>query len=283
MADSFDPQTLQRARLAALQKLESLNGAGLEQLGRLPDLPPLAAPTAAAPAVATAAAQPAATAAVSRPAARPAVATRPAPTQPGLPSAQPAPVLNREQRQQELHILQREVSICTLCPELAASRTQTVFGVGNPEPRLCFFGEAPGYEEDKQGEPFVGASGQLLNKIITACTMKREDVYILNTVKCRPPGNRNPAPKEVTCCRKFFERQLEILQPEFICCLGSVAAQSLLRTTLSVGRLRGAFHDYHGAKVIVTYHPSYLLRTPAAKRKTWDDMKMLMAEMGVEL
>jgi DNA polymerase len=179
-----------------------------------------------------------------------------------------------------LEVLQREVAACTRCGELAATRTQTVFGVGDPAARLCFMGEAPGADEDRQGEPFVGRAGQLLNKIIEACRMRREDVYILNTIKCRPPGNRNPAPEESANCRRFLDRQLELIQPEFICCLGAVAAQNLLGTTEAIGRLRGRLHDYQGSKVVCTYHPAYLLRNPSAKKYTWDDMKLLMREMG---
>ena len=163
-----------------------------------------------------------------------------------------------------------------------ASRTQTVFGVGNIRPRLCFFGEAPGRDEDLQGEPFVGAAGQLLNRIIQAMTLAREDVYILNVLKCRPPENRNPEPEEVDCCRPFYERQLQILNPEFICCLGAYAARTLLDTDLSVGRMRGKFFQHGAARVVVTYHPAYLLRNASAKRATWDDMQMLMAEMGLK-
>ena len=176
-----------------------------------------------------------------------------------------------------------EIARCTRCPELAASRTQTVPGVGNAQARLCFFGEAPGAEEDRQGEPFVGAAGQLLNKIIEACTLRRQDIFILNVLKCRPPGNRTPNANEIANCRPFFERQLEIIQPEFICCLGAVAAQSLLETTQPLGRLRGRFHDYRGIRVIVTYHPAYLLRYPDKKRATWEDMKMLMQAMGLKV
>jgi uracil-DNA glycosylase len=179
-----------------------------------------------------------------------------------------------------LEVLQREVAGCTRCGELASTRTQTVFGVGDPKARLCFMGEAPGADEDRQGEPFVGRAGQLLNKIIEACRMRREDVYILNTIKCRPPGNRNPAPEETANCRRFLDRQLELIQPEFICCLGAVAAQNLLGTTEAIGRLRGRIHSYHGIKVVCTYHPAYLLRNPSAKKYTWDDMKLLMREMG---
>jgi uracil-DNA glycosylase family 4 len=179
-----------------------------------------------------------------------------------------------------LEILSTEVAGCTLCHELASTRTQTVFGVGNPKARLCFLGEAPGADEDLQGEPFVGRGGQLLNKIIEACRLQREDVYILNILKCRPPGNRNPTPGEADNCRQYLLRQLDLIQPEFICCLGAVAAQNLLRTTDAIGKLRGKVHDYRGISVVCTYHPAYLLRNPSAKKYTWDDMKMLMREMG---
>ncbi|MDA0254283.1 MAG: uracil-DNA glycosylase [Planctomycetota bacterium] len=182
-----------------------------------------------------------------------------------------------------LEVLRGEVAGCTRCSELASTRTQTVFGTGPANARLVFFGEAPGADEDASGEPFVGKAGQLLTKIIEACTLKREDVYIMNVLKCRPPGNRNPEPAEVINCRHYFERQLEIIRPEFICCLGTVAAQALLEGREPIGRLRGRWFNYGSATVICTYHPSYLLRNPAAKRDVWDDMKRLMARMGVEL
>ncbi|NOY28984.1 MAG: uracil-DNA glycosylase [Planctomycetes bacterium] len=179
-----------------------------------------------------------------------------------------------------LAVMQAEVAACTLCPELASARTQTVFGVGNPQARLCFLGEAPGADEDRQGEPFVGPAGQLLNKILGACRLSREDVYLLNVLKCRPPENRNPEAEEAQNCRHFLDQQLQLLNPEFICCLGAVAAQNLLGTTSAIGRLRGRLHDYRGIRVVCTYHPAYLLRNPAAKKHTWDDMKLLMREMG---
>ncbi|TWT77120.1 Uracil DNA glycosylase superfamily protein [Posidoniimonas polymericola] len=182
-----------------------------------------------------------------------------------------------------LDVLQGQVADCRRCDELARTRTQTVFGVGDPNARLCFMGEAPGADEDRQGEPFVGRAGQLLDKIIQACRMQRSEVYILNTLKCRPPGNRNPKPEEAANCSGFLNRQLELIDPEFICCLGAVAAQSLLQTQTPIGRLRGGVHDYRGIKVVCTYHPAYLLRNPAAKKDAWDDMKMLMSLMGVEL
>lgn len=174
----------------------------------------------------------------------------------------------------------RDVAACTRCAELVQNRTQTVFGVGNPFARLVFCGEAPGADEDRLGEPFVGRAGQLLTDIIVkGMKMQRQDVYILNILRCRPPGNRNPLPVEAAACREFLDRQLAIIQPEFICCLGAVAAQNLLQTDTPIGRLRGRVLDYHGIKVICTYHPAYVLRNPPAKKFVWDDIQLLMAEM----
>ncbi|MGI9176806.1 MAG: uracil-DNA glycosylase [Pirellulales bacterium] len=183
----------------------------------------------------------------------------------------------------ELRVLHQQVADCTKCGELAAARTNTVFGTGPADARICFFGEAPGADEDASGEPFVGRAGQLLTKIIEACSLRREDVYILNVLKCRPPGNRPPAAEEVANCRPFFERQFEVISPEYICCLGTSAAQALLKTVDPIGRLRKRWFTYGSAKVICTYHPSYLLRNPAAKRDVWDDMRLMMADMGVNL
>ena len=190
------------------------------------------------------------------------------------------PALGKSDRIGQLQILEDEVRECTRC-ELATTRTQTVFGVGDPMARLAFLGEGPGAEEDRQGEPFVGAAGQLLDKIIQAMKLSRQEVYILNTVKCRPPGNRNPAENEVDQCWGYAIRQLEIVQPEVICCLGSVAARQLLQTNNSIGRMRGRFYQYRSSRVAVTYHPAYLLRTPSAKKLVWDDMKMILAELGI--
>ncbi len=182
-----------------------------------------------------------------------------------------------------LDIIRNEVAGCTRCTELATTRTQTVFGVGNPSARLMIVGEAPGADEDRKGEPFVGRAGQLLDKIIEACKLKRSDVYIANVLKCRPPENRTPLPDEVLNCRGYLDRQLAVIRPEAICCLGLTAAKTLLGTELSMGRLRGKFHDYGGTPVLCTYHPAYLLRNPAAKRDVWEDMKILMRSLGVEL
>jgi len=165
---------------------------------------------------------------------------------------------------------------------LAFARKQTVFGEGNPQARVCFFGEGPRAEEDRQGRPFVGPAGQLLTKMIEACKLQREEVYLLNTVKCRPPANRNPELVEVENCRGYFEQQLEIIQPEYIVCLGLIAARALLRSAISIGRLRGVFHQYRSSKVLVTYHPDYLLRTPQAKRAAWEDLQLMMKDMGIK-
>lgn len=182
----------------------------------------------------------------------------------------------------ELQVLAAEVGQCTRCAELASTRTQTVFGQGPPNVELCFIGEAPGADEDAQGLPFVGAAGQLLNRIIAACGLQREEVYICNILKCRPPGNRTPLPNEAANCRPFLERQLKLVGPKFICALGGCAAQNLLGTTVPIGKLRGHFHEFQGIPVLVTYHPAYLLphRNPDKKKDVWEDMKMLLRKMG---
>ncbi len=178
----------------------------------------------------------------------------------------------------------KDVAACTQCAELAKTRTQTVFGVGSPHARLALLGEAPGADEDRQGEPFVGRAGKLLTDMIEkGMRLRRDDVYILNILRCRPPENRNPLPAEATACRKFLDRQLAIIRPEFLCCLGAVAAQNLLDTTTPIGQLRGRVHDYQGIKVVCTYHPAYLLRNPSAKAKTWEDLQLLMKEMGLKI
>jgi DNA polymerase len=181
-----------------------------------------------------------------------------------------------------LQKLREEIGDCQRC-KLGKTRTNLVFGVGNPNARIVFVGEGPGRDEDIKGEPFVGRAGQLLTDIITkGMKMGREDVYICNVVKCRPPENRNPAPDEIAACEPFLMRQLEIIRPEMIVALGTFAAQTLLKTDLPISQLRGRFHDYHGIKVMPTYHPAYLLRNPDKKRETWEDIKMVMAELSRE-
>jgi uracil-DNA glycosylase family 4 len=190
--------------------------------------------------------------------------------------------LTLEQRRLALQTLAEEVKGCTRCAELCSTRTQTVFAQGEPDVELCFIGEAPGADEDAQGIPFVGAAGQLLNKIIVASGFQREEVYICNILKCRPPGNRTPLASEAANCRAFLERQLALVQPKYIVALGGCAATNLLQTTLSIGKLRGRFHDYKGIPVMATYHPAFLLphRSPENKREVWEDMKMLLQKMG---
>lgn len=185
--------------------------------------------------------------------------------------------------QEQLDLLAIEVAACRRCAELAATRTQTVFGTGNPNARLVFLGEAPGAEEDKQGIPFIGRAGQLLTDIITkGMGLAREDVYICNILRCRPPGNRNPMPDEANRCREYLDRTLDVIGPKYICCLGAVAAKNLLQTEMTIGKLRGKVLDYRGIQVICTYHPAYLLRNPAAKKETWSDIRILMKLMGLK-
>lgn len=169
--------------------------------------------------------------------------------------------------------LQQQICTCLKC-SLGQTRTKFVFGTGNPRAKVMFVGEAPGADEDAQGEPFVGRAGQLLNKIIEAVGMKREEVYICNILKCRPPGNREPLPLEMELCTPYLSKQLELVKPQFIICLGRTSAQWLLKTQESLTALRGKFHDYNGTKLIVTYHPAALLRNPNWKRPAWDDMQM---------
>lgn len=189
------------------------------------------------------------------------------------------PRLEVVDRESQLAELDSQVRQCRRCQDIVCFRQQTVFGSGTMTPRICFLGEAPGADEDRTGQPFVGKAGQLLTKIIEAMKLRREDVYILNGLKCRPPQNRTPVPDEIDNCRPYVETQLEVLQPEFIVCLGAVAVRSLLQSNLSIGRLRGKFHTYRGARVVVTYHPSYLLRQESAKKMVWEDMQMLMHEL----
>ena len=199
---------------------------------------------------------------------------------PPTPPAADEPVSTTSDRADRLAALEKEVADCRACP-LGRTRTNLVFGVGNPEADLVFVGEAPGEEEDRQGIPFVGRAGQLLTRIIVnGMKMRREDVYICNVLKCRPPGNRNPSASEMFHCLPYLERQLEIIEPRVICALGAVAAQALLETDEPIGRLRGRWHQWHDIPMMVTYHPAYLLRTPAAKAKVWSDIKQVMARLA---
>src|SRR5574341_216239 len=166
---------------------------------------------------------------------------------------------------------------CTKCP-LVKNRNKFVFGVGNPKAKVMFIGEAPGRDEDLQGEPFVGRAGQLLDKILAAINFKREAVYIANMVKCRPPENRAPETDEMDTCHPYLLKQIEMIKPKIICCLGRISGQYLLQTKDALGKLRGKIHDYNGIKLIVTYHPAALLRYPEYKKETWEDMKLLRKE-----
>jgi len=248
-----------RSTRAVVQRLESLQRAGVTHMGSVPSVDTV----------------PPSTPENSQPPNHPAAVPEP---------ATPVGTASDGDRSAALAAVARDVAACTRCAELARTRTQTVFGAGNPHARLVFLGEAPGADEDRQGEPFVGRAGKLLTDMIQkGMKLRREDVYIMNILRCRPPGNRNPLPVEATACREFLDRQLAIIRPELICCMGAVAAQNLLQTTTAIGRLRGRFHDYQGIKVLCTYHPAYLLRNPAAKRPTWEDLQLLMEEMGLDV
>jgi DNA polymerase len=168
---------------------------------------------------------------------------------------------------------------CTLCA-LHAGRSQTVFGVGSPRAEVVFVGEGPGREEDIQGEPFVGRAGQLLTRIIASMGLSRDDVYICNAVKCRPPGNRTPTVEEIATCRPYLEAQLAVIQPKVIVALGNPAVRALLNITKGISHLRGSFLEWQGIKVMPTFHPAYLLRNPKAKRQVWEDMKLVLGEIG---
>lgn len=186
----------------------------------------------------------------------------------------------RAEKEARLQALRQEVAACRACG-LHRGRKQAVFGAGDPSARVLFVGEAPGYDEDRLGEPFVGKAGQLLNDIIRAMGLRREDVYIANVVKCRPPGNRTPDPGEAGACRKYLEAQIEIVAPEVIVALGGVAASALLGRPQPLRAVRGRFWEYRGIPLMPTYHPAYLLRYPEEKRKTWRDVQLVMARLGL--
>jgi DNA polymerase len=181
---------------------------------------------------------------------------------------------HRHPHARTLESIWEDLKGCQRC-KLFTGRTHSVFGEGNSHADLVFVGEGPGYHEDQQGRPFVGRAGELLTRIIAAIGLRREEVYITNIVKCRPPNNRNPEPDEILMCEPFLLRQLEVIQPKIICALGKVAAQTLLNSDLPISKLRGRFHDYHGIKLMPTYHPAYLLRNPGGKRLVWEDMQLV--------
>jgi uracil-DNA glycosylase family 4 len=189
--------------------------------------------------------------------------------------AREAPLTFSKTAIEALTAVREDIGDCTRCKLHTLGRQQVVFGVGNPEADLMFVGEAPGADEDVQGIPFVGRAGQLLTKIIEAIDLKRDDVYIANVIKCRPPGNRNPEPDEIEKCEPFLFRQIDIIKPKVIVTLGKFAAQTLLRLDDPISRLRGRVFDYRGAKLVPTFHPAYLLRNPSSKREVWEDMKLV--------
>ena len=184
------------------------------------------------------------------------------------------PIAKKSAGPETLGEFSHDIQNCQKC-QLSKSRTQVVFGVGNPQANLMCVGEAPGYEEDKQGEPFVGAAGQLLGKILAAIGFNRKEVYIANIVKCRPPGNRDPEPEEAAECLPYLKRQIAMIQPKLILALGRVAAQNLLATQQSLGSLRGTVQQFENIQVVVTYHPAALLRNPQWKQRTWEDVQNL--------
>ena len=177
-----------------------------------------------------------------------------------------------------LEDIQRDMGDCQRC-SLHAGRKNVVFGTGNPQASLVFVGEAPGADEDQQGLPFVGRAGQLLTKIIEAMGFRREDVYIANILKCRPPNNRNPLPAEIRVCEPFLIQQLMAISPKIICALGTFAAQTLLKREIPITVMRGKFYDYHGIPLMPTYHPAYLLRNPSAKKQVWEDVQQIMKRL----
>ena len=208
------------------------------------------------------------------------------PSQPAGPSAAETTEKTRQLRALD----EGEVQACTKC-HLSETRTKAVFGQGNPAARLVLVGEAPGQEEDRQGVAFVGRAGQLLTRMISAMGLSRDDVFICNVLKCRPPGNRDPSADEILACSPYLRQQLLIIQPEVLVALGAPAAKTLLRTSASIGKLRGRFHDYYASDLVgeappiplmPTYHPAYLLRNPAEKRKAWEDLQMVMAKLGLK-
>ena len=184
---------------------------------------------------------------------------------------------------QALRLIREDIGDCTRCPLHKQGRKQIVFGVGNPNADLMFIGEAPGADEDQQGEPFVGRAGQLLNNMIKAMGIRREDVYIANIIKCRPPGNRTPEREECETCSPFLMRQIVAIKPKTIVALGAVAAKTLLAINAPMSELRGHWYDFRGTKLAVTYHPAFLLRDPRQKKETWKDLQMVMKELGMPL
>ena len=196
---------------------------------------------------------------------------------PAVPEPAPVPVASSRIAAETLTVIREDIGDCTRCKLHTLGRQQIVYGVGNPDADLMFVGEAPGADEDIQGIPFVGRAGQLLTKIIEAIGLARDDVYIANVIKCRPPGNRNPEPDEVEACEGFLFRQIDSIKPKVIVALGTFAAKALLKTNDPISRLRGRIYEYRGASLIPTFHPAFLLRSPERKRDVWEDMKKVRA------
>ena len=271
---------IDQARRQLVQRLEALGRAGLERMPRPPGrfaavVPAASAPAEVAPVESAVKPPPTPTARpVPPPIVTPSLFEEPSLTGPALPL---------DERIAALEVLRAEVSACVRCPMLAASRTQTVFGEGSPGARLMFIGEAPGADEDRTGRPFVGKAGILLTDMITkGMGLSREEVYIANILKSRPPENRNPEPPEIANCLPYLERQIDLIRPEYLCILGKTAASTLLETALPMNRLRGRWHQYRGIPTLATWHPAYLLRTPSAKKEAWEDLQMLMKRMGLK-
>jgi uracil-DNA glycosylase len=210
----------------------------------------------------------------------PPVCARAADSEENLFSA-PKPEAGVSDPAQALRIIREDLGACTRCPLHKQGRKQIVFGVGNPQADLMFVGEAPGADEDEQGEPFVGRAGQLLNNMIKAMGLRREDVYIANIIKCRPPGNRVPERDECETCSPFLMRQIAAIRPKVIVALGAVAAKTLLALNAPMAELRGRWYDFRGTKLAVTYHPAFLLRDPRQKKEAWKDLQRVMKELGL--
>ncbi|MEL7060338.1 MAG: uracil-DNA glycosylase [Acidobacteriota bacterium] len=276
--DLIDPASDAGELLAYLQEL------GFDELYLEPGIAPApaeSAPDLSTPAPARAASSEETSGAI-LPQKRPRVDSPPV-EQDSLFAAPAAPPLSPEERLERLGAVRAEASGCVAC-RLAQTRRSVVFGSGDRNADLMFVGEGPGAEEDRRGEPFVGAAGELLTKIIRAIDLKREQVYICNTVKCRPPGNRDPQADELAACRGYLDAQIDLVQPRIIVALGRVAAQALLETKTSLGRLRGQWHRVRGVETRVTYHPAALLRNASWKRPTWEDLQLVrdrLAELRV--
>jgi uracil-DNA glycosylase len=271
MAQSSSPHDeLQQLTHDVRAYLEALKTWGIRDLMAASTPPPPETPTAIAPIVPA----PAMTSARQASTTSPAVSDPPGMQETLVPAADGVDLLSRLSLPQ----LAAVAKACTQC-RLHRSRTHVAFGVGNPQAELMFVGEAPGREEDLQGEPFVGRAGQLLTRIIEAIGLKRSDVYIANVLKCRPPNNRNPEEDEIRRCEPYLLRQIDLIQPRLIVALGTFAAQTLLQTKQPISQLRGRFHTYHHVKLRPTFHPAFLLRNPERKRDVWEDMQAVQREL----